>query len=850
MTGPGIPDPTPGASPSPNRSANPNVNQGAGRGPGWWRLRLAVLVLVLVFGLAGVVALGLQARKGLEDLRTAALDNVQWTASQLEVDLLRLILALQDAEIALAEGADMGPVIDTAHLRFDILYSRVGSLSRGAPYQALQHDPAAIADLDRIRSFATGLAERFDAGDAALIEALPGIRAELTEWHLLSRRLVLRVLEVFSATSDQQRVAFGDLIVNIAALGLGLLAVMTALVLGLLRLQSRQRRTAAALLEARDAALEGQRAKSAFIAVMSHEMRTPLNGTLAALDLAAEKSAQPPRGGAEVAELISVARGSAEQLLDRLNEVLDIARLEAGKIDLRPAPFRPGALLDALVAAMGPLAAARGNRLWRQADPALPDWVSGDASRIRQILQNLVGNAVKFTENGEVEVSTQTGPEGVVFAVRDTGPGISAADQARIFDDFVMIDAGYERVSQGSGLGLGICRRLADAMGGTVEVESTLGTGSTFRLRLPLRPVSAPEGAPEATVPSGPEALAETGPAASEPAPPQAAPVSARGRTLSLLVVEDNPTNRLLLTRMLEAEGHKVAAAANGAEGVAMAQDRRFDAILMDISMPGMDGLAATRAIRTGAGASASVPIYAVTAHAMPAERTRFLAAGMRVRLGKPVRLADLRAALAEIAADSPAPPPSELGADAWAEGEECTDGGTTGGSSEAATDETHPGRGGIAPDAAHATPAEPAEAPPLLFDPDAAETTLGRLPPDHLASILGMFASDSALILADLQAEAARLGTAADPDEPAARIRARAHEWRGSAATVGCLRLAAALRRLEHAAIGTAPETGRLQSMISALGPLWDQTMAKLPNQPTAHTTMEGTAPGSSGRS
>jgi len=375
-----------------------------------------------------------------------------------------------------------------------------------------------------------------------------------------------------------------------------------------------------ALVQARDRALAGEEAKAEMLAVMSHEMRTPLNGLLGTAELLADT-----RLTARQRRFVETIRSSGKLLARHVNDVLDISRLDAGKMTVTVAAFDADTLLADLAASQRPLAEAHGNRLLVVLAGGGLGPVMGDAQRLRQILLNLAGNAVKFTRDGTITLTSER-LEGdtVAFEVRDTGIGIAADDMPRIFEDFVTLDTSYARMSQGTGLGLPIARRMAEAMGGRIKAQSTPGLGSRFRLVLPLPATDSVPPAPSAAW-----------------VPPLATPPQ------RVLVVEDNPVNRMVLREMLTGDGHLVTEASNGVEGVALAQAAAHDLILMDISMPGLDGVGAARAIRGGGGPCRDVPIIALTAHALPSDIDRFTLAGMTATLTKPLTRAGLRAVLA-----------------------------------------------------------------------------------------------------------------------------------------------------------------------------------------------------------
>lgn len=371
------------------------------------------------------------------------------------------------------------------------------------------------------------------------------------------------------------------------------------------------------LTEARDAALAADRAKSQFLAVMSHEMRTPLNGVLGVMDLLARTELTPEqRGHVEVATL------SGEVLLRHVNDVLDITRVEAGRMDIERVPLTLEEIIEQVLEIGRPLADAKQNSIATRIDPGLGR-VLGDPHRLRQVLLNLVGNAAKFTEQGEITVavdvlSKSTDEMTVEVSVHNTGAPIPAEDRARIFEDFVTLDASYKRSNTGSGLGLAISRRIIEGMSGSIGLDDDVADGNRFwfRLQLDLAPEENIEGAAMEAFPS---------------AEPEMKP-------RRILVVEDNKINRDIVRAMLEHAGHQVTEATDGREGIELAGRAFFDAILMDISMPVVTGLEATEQIRNGSGPCRDAPIIGLTAHALPDELEHFAAAGMQACLTKPVR--------------------------------------------------------------------------------------------------------------------------------------------------------------------------------------------------------------------
>lgn len=421
------------------------------------------------------------------------------------------------------------------------------------------------------------------------------------------------------------------------------------LIVAFVRDISDRRRAQAELEEALDRALAGEKTKARFIAVMSHEMRTPLNGLLGSLNLLADGQLT-----ADQRELLNAMENSGKILLGHVNSVLDISRAEAGAIKIAAQSFDLEGLIAEVIANQAGLAAASGTRIALTSLNGPVGMVSGDPQRLRQVLLNLVGNAVKFTRDGQITVECEPlppvealqGKRAVEIRVIDTGIGIREDQLDTIFEDFVTLDTRYERVTSGTGLGLGIARRLVEAMGGEIGVESEEGEGSLFWLRLPLPAATQPIASPEHPAVTRTTQSAVEDDVLSSSLPPLAASAAPAMPPSNVLVVEDNEINRFLLRRYLEGSGHHVTEAVDGEEGVALATKRAFDIILMDISMPRMDGVEATRRIRA-AGASRQARILALTAHALPEELAQFRAAGTDATLTKPIGRQDLLAALA-----------------------------------------------------------------------------------------------------------------------------------------------------------------------------------------------------------
>ncbi|MCC6492616.1 MAG: response regulator [Pirellulales bacterium] len=380
---------------------------------------------------------------------------------------------------------------------------------------------------------------------------------------------------------------------------------------------------------ARIAAERANVAKSQFLTNMSHELRTPMTAIIGMTDLAL--SEELPR---QVREYLHAVETNAHLLLELLNEILDLSKLEAGKFTLETAPFSLRRMISELRQSFGYRAGERGLEFHAAVADEAPDALLGDSLRMRQIIMNLLANAIKFTERGRVslrvEVDSATAREAWLrFSVTDTGIGISKEDQERIFAPFTQVDASTARLHAGAGLGLAIASELVRAMGGFRCVQSELGKGSTFSFTVPLQ--REPSRA-EQRSPSSPDA------AAKNVNPLKMGPAESK---LRVLLAEDTPTNQLLVVHTLKKRGHHTEVAPDGRSAVELAEAENFDVILMDLQMPGMDGFEATAAIRALPGKD-RVPIIALTAHTMVGDRERCLAAGMEEYLPKPLDLRKL----------------------------------------------------------------------------------------------------------------------------------------------------------------------------------------------------------------
>jgi signal transduction histidine kinase/ActR/RegA family two-component response regulator len=477
----------------------------------------------------------------------------------------------------------------------------------------------------------TAIVARYFSAAAALFFAATGLALFVAKW------LAGRVIEPVRRLSDamDQVAESGDFARTVEPVADDELGRLTDTFNGLLlKLKSNDealRATLGELTLARDAAEAANVLKSQFLANMSHEIRTPLNGVLAMAQIMAMGELNDTQR-----DRLNVVRQSGEALLAILNDVLDLSKIEAGKMELEPIEFDLADVAKHAEAAYSEMAKRKDLDLVIDLDRTADGRRYGDVGRLRQIASNLVSNALKFTEKGEVRLrlaeEVEDGREMLHLVVSDTGIGIPAEKIPMLFQKFTQVDSSTTRRFGGTGLGLAICRELAGLMDGRIWVESREGEGSAFHLVAPL---------PRA------KALAPVAPSART----DAAPALAGGpRAVRVLAAEDNPTNQLVLRTIMQTFGVDLTLVSDGLQAVDAWRGGEFDMILMDIQMPVMDGVAATRLIREteASGARRRIPIVALSANAMTHQVAEYLAAGMDLHVAKPIELSKLHAALRE----------------------------------------------------------------------------------------------------------------------------------------------------------------------------------------------------------
>jgi signal transduction histidine kinase/ActR/RegA family two-component response regulator len=640
------------------QDAGDRLTPAAGRGglgqAGRWLLLLGVLMGAI---LAGVAALQWQQSAMMSRILLSSGDNVAHFLYQADNEYLRLREAWMDA---MEPGPKRRAVsADALQLRYDIFVSRIEVLRNAARNRTIGARPDVQEAMRRAEAFIARADEVLGPGRPPVdLERLRPLVDELLALDQPMRALTLGASELITATATESSETARRY--NHFGIAMTVLLTVLAMAFALYALRAlrreRERRgelevLTAQLREARVWAEQASEAKSSFLANMSHEIRTPFMGLQGMLGLLGKTSLDEQQS-----RFLRVASGSAQHLLTLLNDILDLSRLESGRIALSPSAASLRDLAGEIEALMRPQAELKGLAFRLTVDPGVPALLRIDATRLRQVLFNLVANAIKFTDAGEVHLAVRpSGPPRIDPARReplwpleilisDTGVGIDDALMERLFQRFSQGDESRSRRFGGTGLGLQISRTLARLMGGDISAVSRPGQGSVFTFAVELE---------EASGGARPEAQeAPSSDQAEEPAQ-QAAHMTG----LRLLVAEDNEVNRMVMEAILAGLGHTATFVENGRQALQQASFREWSLILMDLHMPEMDGLEATQAIRAlPEPQRARVPIAALTADVFPETRERCLAAGIDEFLTKPVDTAELSALLARVSAGRFAP--------------------------------------------------------------------------------------------------------------------------------------------------------------------------------------------------
>ncbi|WP_067274566.1 ATP-binding protein [Mitsuaria sp. 7] len=630
-----------------------------------WRIAVSAMGLLLVLALAGVAWLQARQYEALNGTRRYQDDYLVWSLFQFETEYLKLRLALEQAA-----GPSVAVDPDQVAQRYEIFVSRLNLVESEHAALVLAHHPDYQRTLTRTQDFVRwadalplngALIREHPERIPEIIDRLDPLADPIRDLSLTSTHHVAEdVTQRNEIVRNQSRVSLG-LTAALSAMALLFAAIIYRQFRGLERYGDKQKALAARLIDAQREADAANRAKTVFLANMSHELRTPLQGLLGMLGLIREA----PLTTAQQDQL-KAANDCARHLLAVLGDILDVTRMEAGGLSIAPEPLQPGALMKELEALSRPQAAAKRLSLHFGVDDDVPGWVLADPTRLRQILLNLLSNALKFCDRGHVGCQMRRGvgalgEDLLMVEVSDTGPGIDVETQARLFQRFSQGDASTSRRHGGAGLGLEISRRLARAMGGDIHVQSAVGQGARFTLALPLRagadlpPGRMVPGVAEASNASHASNSSHISPAshAAQTAAAGAQPVTG----LRVLVSEDNPTNRIVIEAMLERLGHHPTLCENGLQALHALRQQPFDIVLMDLHTPQMDGFEATRLMRELPAPRGRLPIIAFSADAFEESRQKADDAGISAFLAKPVELETLRVCLQSLAPSSPARP-------------------------------------------------------------------------------------------------------------------------------------------------------------------------------------------------
>jgi signal transduction histidine kinase/DNA-binding NarL/FixJ family response regulator len=587
---------------------------------------IGVLAL-LVLTLAPLGWVQWQQFKLLNSVANNQVDAITWNTYELERELNRLGRQIERA-------SQPGSLVSAEMLkeRYDVFLSRIELLARGPRRALLEGSPAYTTAMNQLKAFVAETLPQFEQTQAlldsperlkALTLSIDRLEPELLGLTRQASRAAARFVDERNEQLHQQ----GLLFITLAILqSLALLAFVAMLVRHVRQQQTQYvqlQQLSQELAVARDQAEAANHGKSVFLANMSHEIRTPFQGLLGMLNLLDESVLNRQQR-----DYLQTARDSALHLLGVLNDILDLSTMESGTLKLSEAPINLRGVVQEVDSLMQAATTEKGLLLTMEVSPALPTWVLADATRLRQIMFNLINNAIKFTPHGRIMVELvppPNGRQGVCIIVRDTGLGMDSATLEQLFTRFYQADSSLRRRMGGTGLGLEISRNLTRMMGGDIAVSSEPGLGSVFTVTLPLAKAEAP-------------ALA-----------PLAAQGQRAGRQLSVLVAEDHPVNLKYLSILLEKLGHQAVYCRNGVEALLLLQTQAFDVVLLDYHMPELDGLATTQRIRQLPYPACDVKLVLLTADVVNDTRKKALEAGVDEFVSKPLQAQDLSRCLERI---------------------------------------------------------------------------------------------------------------------------------------------------------------------------------------------------------
>ena len=603
-----------------------------------WRLGhwVAAMGAALLLTLSPLTYIQWQQFTLMRDTQVNQIDSVMWQAYQLERELSRLANTIHaSVDPTASVGTEM--LVE----RYEVFVSRIALVTDMPRRDLLDTTPAYINSIPRVLEFvaqadplfadAQNLLVRSEQRRALIapIERLEPLLADLTRE---ASRATARFVDERNGQLREQ----GTLVMVLAGVQAGVLLLFVVLLVRHLRRQALQyeklHHISRELVLAKNRADAANEGKSVFLANMSHEIRTPFQGVLGMLNLLDDTPLSGPQR-----DYVQTARDSAQHLLGVLNDVLDVSTMESGTLRLAPEPVRLRALAQEVEGLMRVTAREKGLSLRVDCDADLPEWVMADPTRVRQIFFNLLGNAVKFTGDGSVKahLSRRGTPDGICLTVQDTGIGMDEATVARLFTRFFQADHSVRRRVGGSGLGLEISRKLANMMGGDIQVSSDSDQGSLFTVHLIL-----PETAAPAQTARLPEHAGQT-------------------RALRVLVAEDHPINLKYMNILLDRMGHEAVFCDNGQEALQWLECQQFDVALLDYHMPVLDGMATTAAIRALSGPNKDIKVVLITADVVNDTRKKALEVGVDEFISKPLQAQDLQRTLRHCGLFDGAPVPA-----------------------------------------------------------------------------------------------------------------------------------------------------------------------------------------------